>query len=115
MAIRTADVPPSVSAPLPLACVAPPAQFGRLTQAVGDLFVEVSAGGLPGHPVSRAGYRPRFLSVALDDPVAAAWSLRNHMEPADLMKLIVILAEAAADVVRQRTKTQQTLVRNGCV
>jgi hypothetical protein len=43
--------------------------------------------------------------VLLNDPVAAARSLRNHMQPADLIELIIILAEEAADVVRERTTT----------
>jgi hypothetical protein len=54
----------------------------------------------------QAGYRSRTLSVVLDDPIAAARSLRSHMEPADLMELIVILAEAAANVVGKRPTTQ---------
>jgi hypothetical protein len=41
--------------------------------------------------------------VVLNDPVAAARFLRTHMQPADLMELIVILAEAVADVVSKRT------------
>jgi hypothetical protein len=44
------------------------------------------------------------VSVLLDDPAAAALSLRTHMEPADLMELVLILAEAAADVLRERKK-----------
>jgi hypothetical protein len=35
--------------------------------------------------------------ILLDDPAAAALSLRAHMEPADLMELTLILAETAAD------------------
>jgi len=56
--------------------------------------------------VPQVGYRPRTVSVVLNDPAAAARSLRNHMEPADLMELIVILAEAAADIVGKRATTQ---------
>ncbi|HSL08858.1 MAG TPA: hypothetical protein VK887_12920, partial [Pseudonocardiaceae bacterium] len=51
-----------------------------------------------------AGYRPRTLAVRLDDPAATARSLRAHMEPADFMKLIIFLAEAAADVLRKRNE-----------
>jgi len=109
LAIRALAIEPSVSTPLAKrpTCVAPPAQFGRLAQAVGDPSIDTPMTGLPAHPVPRprAGYRPRTLSVVLDDPVAAARSLRNHLEPTDLLKLIVILAEAAADVVRKRTTT----------
>jgi hypothetical protein len=93
--------------PKPRTCVAPPAQFGRCAQAVDDLSGEGSAAGVPGHPAPAplGDYRPRTLSVLLNDPVAAARSLRNHMQPADLIELIIILAEEAADVVRGRTTT----------
>lgn len=99
-----------VSTPLarPVACVAPPVQFGRLVQAVGEVSGETPMARPPEYPVPvpRAGYRPRTLSVVLDDPVAVARSLRNHMEPTDLLELIVILAEAAADVAHKRISTQ---------
>jgi hypothetical protein len=38
--------------------------------------------------------------VLLDDPADAALSLRTHMPPADLMELILILAQSAADALR---------------
>jgi hypothetical protein len=78
--------------------------FGRAAQAARDLHAEVSAGWLSRHPVTthQAGYRPRTLCLLVDDPAAAALALRNQMKPADLMKLILILAEAAADVVGKR-------------
>jgi hypothetical protein len=47
-------------------------------------------------------HRPRTLSVVLDDPAAAALSLRTHMQPADLRELLLILATAAADTLRDR-------------
>jgi hypothetical protein len=50
----------------------------------------------------QAGSRPRCLSVLLHDPAAAALFLRTHMNPDDLMELILILADAAADVLRAR-------------
>jgi len=75
--------------------VAPPTTFGRFAQDAHDL---------------PAGYRPRTLAVRLDDPAAAALSLRTHMEPADFMELIIILAEAAADVLRKRK--EETLRRH---
>jgi len=85
LSTRTAAVAPSGSAPLtgPPACVAPPAQFGRPAQAVGDLTSKGPVTGL----CAPAGSRPRTLSVMLDDPVATARSLRHHMQPADLMEL----------------------------
>ncbi len=46
--------------------------------------------------------RPRCLSVPLNDPAAVALFLRTHMKPDDLMELILILADAAADVLRSR-------------
>jgi hypothetical protein len=47
-------------------------------------------------------HRPRTLCVLLDDPAAAALSLRTHMQPADLQELLLILATVAADVLRER-------------
>ena len=105
LATRTAVLPLSVSAPpSPPACLAPPAKFGRAAQAACDLHAEVSAGWLAGHLVAtrQAGYRPRTLCVVVDDPAAAALALRSQMKPADLMELILILAEAAAEVLGKR-------------
>lgn len=105
LATRTAPQP-TASAPLPLAALAPPPKFGRRAQDACDLHPDVPAERLSGHPaMAQAGYRPRTLPVLLDDPAAAALSLRTHMEPADLMALVLILAEAAADVLRERKKT----------
>ena len=53
--------------------------------------------------------RSRALSVVVDDPAALARVLREQMKPADLMELVVILAEAMAEVLRQRNHTQQRL------
>jgi hypothetical protein len=85
--------------------VAPPAEFGRFAQAVGEVSAQGCVGGLPERPglVSQPGRRAPTLSVVLDDPVAVALFLRDHMQPADLVELIVILAEAEADIVRKRT------------
>jgi hypothetical protein len=55
--------------------------------------------------VSRVGYRSGTLSVVLDDPAGVAQALREQMEPADSMDLMFILAEATADVLRQRNQT----------
>ena len=65
---------------------------------------KVSAGWLSGHPATsrQAGYRSHTLCVVVDDPAAAALVLRNQMKPADLMELVLILAEAAADVLGKR-------------
>lgn len=54
----------------------------------------------------RAGDRSRTLSVVVDDPAAVAQALHDQMEPADLSELIVLLAEAMADVLRQRKQPQ---------
>lgn len=105
LATRTAVLPLSVSAPpSPPACLAPPAKFGRAAHAARDLDAKVSAGWLSGHPATsrQAGYRPRTLCVVVDDPAAAALALGNQMKPADLMELVLILAEAAADVLGKR-------------
>jgi hypothetical protein len=98
LAIRTAaPQPPASGQPSPLAFLAPPVTFGRLAQDTRDLHADASAGQLSGHPATvQTGYRPRTLSVLLDDPAAAALTLRTHMEPTDLMELTLILAEAAA-------------------
>jgi hypothetical protein len=109
LGIRTAAVKPSVSSPVakPLAYVAPPAQFNRLRPAVSDPSVDTPRAGLADYPmpVPRAGCRPRTLSMVLDDPVVVARTLRDHMEPPDLLELIVILAQVAADVARKRIST----------
>jgi hypothetical protein len=78
-------LPPSAPPGLP-ASVVPPTTFGRRAHD------------------APAGSRPRTLAVRLDDPAATARSLRAHMEPADFMKLIIFLAEAAADVLRKRNE-----------
>lgn len=107
LATLTAVPHPPVSAPPSSpACLAPPAKFGRRAQAVRDLHVEVSAGRLFEHPVrvSPAGYRSDTLSVVLDNLAAVAQALREQMQPADLMDLMFILAEATADVLRQRNQ-----------
>jgi len=100
-------VEPLVSIPLArsAACVTPPAQFGRFAQAMGEVSAPGCVGGLPERLglVSQSGRRAPTLSVMWDDPVAVARFLRDHMQPADLVELIVILAEAAADVARKRT------------
>ena len=109
LATRTAAPLPSVGAPpSPPVCLVPPVTFGRRTQAVRDLPLGVFAGGLSGQPVtvSPAGDRSRTLSVVVDDPAAVAQALHDQMAPADLRELIVILAEAIADVLRQRKQPQ---------
>jgi hypothetical protein len=78
--------PPASAPPGPPVTVAPPTTFGRRAHDV------------------PAGYRSRTLAVSLDDPAATARSLHTHMEPADFMELIVLLAEAAADVLRKRNE-----------
>lgn len=109
LATRTAAPHPAVSAPPSSSvCLAPPAKFGRRAQAARDLRIGVSAGRLSGQPVtvSRAGDRSRTLSLVVDDPAAVARALRDQMEPADLMELVFILAEATAEILRQRNHTQ---------
>lgn len=78
----------------------------KLRKDAPDLHADVLAGRLSAHrAMVQAGYRPRTLSVRLDDPAATARSLRTHMEPADLMQLIQILAEAAAEVLNERKES----------
>ena len=108
-----------MSAPLArlLACVAPPAQFGRLRQDVGNRCAEGPAARSSERsvPAGQLSDRPRSVSVMVDDPRAAARSLRNHMEPAELMELLVILAEAVADGVSKRTTRAVDVVSQDCV
>ncbi|MCA1695018.1 MAG: hypothetical protein LC749_09930 [Actinobacteria bacterium] len=90
MATRTTPQPPASAPPSPPVPLAPP-ECGRHAQDAPDPRADVLAS-------------PRTLSLRLDDPAAAALSLRTHMQPADLMELVVILAEAAADVLRERDR-----------
>jgi hypothetical protein len=46
--------------------------------------------------------RRRTVCVLLDDPAAAALSLRTYMQPTHLMQLVLILAQTAADTFRDR-------------
>ena len=55
-------------------------------------------------PMNRGTQRRRTLCVLLDDPAAAALSLRTYMQPSHLMQLLLILAQAAADTLRDRHK-----------
>jgi hypothetical protein len=108
MIIPTA--PPSLASTPPSSSAAPPAKFGRLAKDAPDLHTDVLAGPLSVPPAMvQTGYRPRILSVRLDDPAAAARSLRTHMEPAELMELTYILAEAAADALRKRRERERNL------
>jgi len=108
LATRTAAPHPLVSAsPSSSAGLAPPAKFGRRAQAARGLHREGSAGRLSGYRDGFPGRRPiRALSVVLDDPAAVAQALGDQMEPADLMELMFILAEATAEVLRQRKQPQ---------
>ena len=101
LATQTCQSPVS-ALPSPFACLAPP-EFGRLANDARDHHAEVLAGWPSEHPVMvSAGFPPRCLSVLLHDPAAVALFLRTHMTADDLMELILILADAAADVVRAR-------------
>jgi hypothetical protein len=101
----TPTAAPSLASAPPNRSLAPPAKFGRLAKDASDLHTDALAGPLSVPPATvEDGYRPRTLSVHLDDPAAAARSLQTHMEPAELMELIYILAEAAADVLREQKK-----------
>jgi hypothetical protein len=54
--------------------------------------------------MDQAPHRRRTLRVLLDDPADAALSLRTHMQPADLMEMILMLAQSAADALRDQHK-----------
>jgi hypothetical protein len=53
-------------------------------------------------------HQPRTLTVPLDDPAATALSLRTHMQPVDLRELLLLLATAAADTLRDRQQLKMT-------
>jgi hypothetical protein len=98
--------PPVSALPSPVASLAPP-EFGRPTNSGRDDHADVLAGWPSEHPVMpQPSSRPRCLSVPLNDPAAAALFLRTHMKPGDLMDLILILADAAAEVLRARRATE---------
>jgi len=60
-------------------------------------------GQLTGHPpMDRGAERRRTVCVLLDDPAAAALSLRTYMQPRHLMQLFLILAQTAADTLRDQ-------------
>ena len=101
--MATQTRPPPVGAPpSSFASLAPP-EFGRLTKNAHDHHADVLAGWPSERPVMvQAGSPPRCLSVLLHDPAAVALFLRTHMKPDELMELILILADAAADVLRSR-------------
>ena len=104
MATQTCQ-PPVSAPPSPVASLAPP-EFGRLTNNARDDHADVLARWPSEHPaMPQPSSRPRCLSVPLNDPAAAALFLRTHMKPDDLMELILILADAAADVLRARRAT----------
>jgi hypothetical protein len=86
-------------------CLAPPARFGRVCPDA-PYHLDTPTAELTGHPpMGQPQRRPRTLRVLLDDPTAAALSLRTHMQPADLRELLLILATAAADALRDRQKS----------
>jgi hypothetical protein len=98
--LRAVSAPPS-----PEMCVAPPERFGRVSQGAPN-HLDTPTGQPTGHPqMGHPQHRPRTLCVLLDDPAAAALSLRTHMQPADLQELLILLATAAADALRNRQKS----------
>jgi hypothetical protein len=105
-ALATQTCQPPVSAlPSPFVSLAPP-EFSRLATNARDDHADMLTGWPSEHPaMAQSGSRPRWLSVPLNDPAAAALFLRTHMEQDDLMELILILADAAADVLRARRAT----------
>jgi hypothetical protein len=105
--LATRTSPPPLAPLSPFACLVPPAQFGRRAQDTRDPHAEVLDGRSSGH--SATGCQPRTLPILVDDPVATALSLRTHMEPADLLELTLILAEAAADVLRDRDTPEEAV------
>jgi len=63
-----------------------------------ELRAEVLAGNLTAHAAMvRAGYRPRAVSVPVSRPESVAQTLRKHMKPDDLARLIALLAQEPTD------------------
>jgi hypothetical protein len=54
--------------------------------------------------MDRGTQRRRTVCVLLDDPAAAALSLHTYMQPTHLMQLVLVLAQTAADTLRDRHK-----------
>ena len=109
MALGTAPLPSASTTPTTLLCWAPPARFGRVRPDVQD-HLDAPPGPLTRQPTTdQAPHRRRTFRVLLDDPADAALSLRTHLPPAHLMELILILAQSAADALRnQHTLTVAT-------
>jgi hypothetical protein len=98
LALGTAPLPSASTTPPTL----PPARFGRVRPDVQDPL-DAPPGPLTRRPTTdQAPHRRRSLRVLLDDPADAALSLRTHMPPADLMELVLILAQSAADALRNQ-------------
>ncbi len=75
----------------------------RLAKDARNHHTDVLAGWQCEHPMMVQASSPqRCLPVLLHDPAAVALLLRIQMKPDDLMELILILADAAADVLRAR-------------
>jgi hypothetical protein len=99
---RTGPLLPASAPSSPPMYLVPPAKFGRARQDAPH-HLDTPTGQLTGHPpIGQPQHPPRTLRVLLDDPAAAALSLRAHMQPADLQELLLILATAAADGLRDR-------------
>ena len=75
----------------------------KLRSDAPDLHADVLAGRLSAHgAMVKAGYRPRTLTVRPDDPEAVVKSLRTHMEPAALVELLRLLADALSESLEER-------------
>ena len=62
--------------------------------AIADLYQQVMDKKLSPHAAMvKAGFRKRKIAVALDDPQSAVDTIRKHMTPENLARLIQLLAE----------------------
>ena len=98
---RTGPLLPASAPSSPPMYLVPPARFGRAHQDAPH-HLNTPTGQLTGPPDRPTPAPARTLRVLLDDPAAAALSLRTPMQPADLQELLLILATAAADALRDR-------------
>lgn len=70
------------------------AALRRLRTDAPELHAEVLAGNLTAHAAMvQAGFRHRTATVAVDRPDSVADTLRKHMSPDDLRRLVLLLAD----------------------
>lgn len=70
------------------------AALRRLRKDAPELHADVIAGNLSAHAAMvKAGFRPKTFTVRADDATSAAHTIRKHMNPDDIARLVAILGE----------------------